>query len=434
MINLKNKIRIAFLPMITAAVLLASCNKDVKQFDIPAPAAQTGISLDSTLRATANDSLYYLLIKKASLGPTNYINLLKATTVTNQYTVFVPDNNAMKLFTNAISGGLVPLAAPDAVFAGFINSANIPVASAVGIVSYNIVPQVYDTASISSDFPNMQVGTLIQLAPTTAPFITATTFPSKRPGILRVNNIPMTSPLNVRAYNGIIHHVATVVGPPQRVIWERLNTDNDLTIFKAAIARADSGTAAPGTIVGALQTGPANLTVFAPTNLAMKQFISAATGGLIPVAAPDANFIGFLGSNLITTQLVKGIVVYHLFDDRSGTLSPVVVRKRPGRVFTPNLLTGPNSYFTVLNSADSVGVSFPPVIITATFTGAFVSAATIKGNANPTPSNLLINVTYTPDISPTYGTTPVNVNYAGTNDQQYVNGVLHKIDQVLRPL
>ncbi len=433
MINLKNKIRIAFLPIVMAAIFLASCNKDVKQFDIPATVAQSGISLDSTLRTNPNDSLYYLLIKKASLGPTNFVNLLRATTVTNQYTLFVPDNNGMKLFVNAISGGLVPLAAPDAVFAGFIN-ANIPVAAAVGIVSYNIVPQVYDTASISSDFPNMQVGTLIQLAPTTAPFITATTFPSKRPGILRVNNIPMTSPLNVRAFNGIIHHVATVVGPPQRLIFERLNTDMDLTIFRAAIARADSGTAAPGTITTALLTGPANLTVFAPTNLAMKQFISAATGGLLPVGAPDANFIGFLSSNLITTQLVKGIVVYHLFDDRSATLSPLVVRKRPGRVFTPNLPTTPTSYFTVLNSVDSIGVAYKPVTISATFTGAFVSAATIKGDANATASNFLINATYTPDNSPSYGATPVIVAYPGNNDQHYVNGVLHKIDQVLRPL
>ncbi len=431
--TIKNNIKAIVLPALLAGIIFASCNKDVRQFGLPAVTVQSGISLDSLLRATPNDSLYYRMIVRASAGPINFVNLLKAVNVTNQYTLFVPDNNGMKIFINAASGGLVPLAAPDAVFSGFIQTA-LPVAAAAGIVGYNTIPQRYDTAAISPLFPNMQVGTLIQIAPTTAPFVTLTSYPSKRGSQLWVNNMPMIAPLNVPAYNGIVQHVFTVVSPPQRLLWERLNTDADLTIFKAAILRADSGTVAPGALVTAFLTGPANFNVFAPTNAAMKAFISAATGGAIPVAAPDAVFIGFLGSNNITTRLVKGIVVYHFFDDRNGTLSPAVLNKRPGRVYSVNFPPpGLASYPTLLNSADSIGVTYPPVTLAATFTGPAVSAATVKGAANTTASNLLINST--PDNTPSYGATPPAspVVYTGTSDQNYVNGVLHKIDQVLRP-
>ena len=430
--TIKNNIKAIVLPALLAGIIFTSCNKDVRQFGLPAVTAQSGISLDSLLRATPNDSLYYRMVVKASTGPINYVNLLKAVNVTNQYTLFVPDNNGMKIFINAASGGVVPLAAPDAVFSGFITNF-LPLSAAAGIVGYNTIPQRYDTAAISPLFPNMQVGTLIQIAPTTAPFVTLTSYPSKRGSQLWVNNIPMIAPLNVPAYNGIVQHVFTVVSPPQRLLWERLNTDADLTIFKAAILRADSGTAAPGALVTAFLTGPANFNVFAPTNAAMKAFLSAATGGAIPVAAPDAVFIGFLGSNSITTRLVKGIVVYHFFDDRNTTLSPAVLNKRPGRAYTVNFPPTPTAYPTLLSSADSIGVTFKPVTLAATFTGPAVSAATVKGDVNPTASNLLINST--PDNTPSYGATPpaLPVVYIGTSDQNYVNGVLHKIDQVLRP-
>jgi hypothetical protein len=102
----------------------------------------------------------------------------------------------------------------------------------------------------------------------------------------------------------------------------------------------------------------------------------------------------------LTAQTVKGIVVYHILGSRA---------------FTVNFPTTPTSVPTLLNSAVP---AHPGVSITATFTGLSVSAATVKGAANPTASNLLINPTPAP---------------AGTSDQHYLNGVLHKIDQVLRP-
>lgn len=424
----KNKIKIALGITLASGLLFTACNKDVQQFATPTTPANLGISLDSAIKSNPNDSLYYRMILRANGSGVNFVNILRNVSVSNQYTVFVADNAAMRAFLTAATGGAIPTGSPDAVYSGFLSSA-FPIASAAGIVSYNIIPQRYDTSAIPNIFPNLQVGTSIQLAPTTAPFITATTYLSKRPSILRVNNIPFTTPMNVSYSNGIIHHVASIATPPQRLIWERLNTDDDLTIFKAAIMRADSGTT--GTIVNALLTGPANFTVLAPNNLAMKQFISAATGGALPVGAPDANFIGFLGSNSIPTVLVRGIVVYHLFDDRSNTASSIVSVKRPGRIFTPNLPSSSTNCPTLLSSADSIGRTFPTVGFAATFTGAFVSAATVKGAGNATASNFIINPT--PDNSGSYGTMPVTVPYVGKSDQHYVNGILHVIDQVLRP-
>lgn len=421
--KLINKYMKGLLPIVAAAMLFASCNKDVQQFPTPVVATIGSITLDSILKTTSNDSLYYLLVKKASLGPTNFVNLFKSTTLTNQYTLFVPDNNGMKSFINAISGGLVPLAAPNAVFAAFIN-ANIPLASAVGLVSYNTIPQRYDTASIPNVFPNFPVGTSIFPA-AAVPFLTFRTFPSKRPGILRVNTLPMTTPLNVFALNGIIHHVASMIAPPNPTfLWNRIDTDvapsTGLTYLRAAIIRADSasnagGTARPGALEAALTNAAANLTVFAPTDAVFQGTLTALiTQGLIAQNVPPATAAAqaaFLASTpavfsnpllfgTLSATTVRGLLVYHLFSNTA---------------FTVNFPTTPTKYPTLLNTAIP---THPGVELTATFTGPFVSAATIKGLGNATPANIIINGAAAPN---------------GTSDQFYINGVLHKITQLLRP-
>jgi phage tail sheath gpL-like len=102
----------------------------------------------------------------------------------------------------------------------------------------------------------------------------------------------------------------------------------------------------------------------------------------------------------LTAQVVKGLVVYHIL----GT-----------RAFSVNLPATATSVPTLLNSAIA---AHPGVSVTATFTGPFVTGATVKGLGNPTASTILINPTPAP---------------GGTSDQHYLNGVLHKINQVLRP-
>ncbi len=85
------------------------------------------------------------------------------------------------------------------------------------------------------------------------------------------------------------------------------------------------------------------------------------------------------------------------------------------RAFLNNFPTTATAYPTLLNSAVP---THPGVTLTGTFTGPTISAATIKGIANATAANILVNPTPEPN---------------GTSDQFFVNGTIHKINQVLLP-
>ncbi len=390
------RIKIHFLPAIAAMMfILSSCNKDLEQFATPVVVAPAGLALGETIATIADDSLYYRMIVRSGM-------LATINNKSNNFTMFVPNNAAMRQFVTAASGGAIPPGTPDAIVSGFIAN-TLPVASAAGIVNYNMIAQKITTASIPNTFPNWFYPT--NLNPTTGtpgfnPLVRLLTFPSTRNGNW-INNIPLTA-VNLAAANGVIHTAAALPAPPQKVLYQRIAADADMTIFNAAVSRADSGVAptTSASLIWVFSNFGPNVTVFVPTNLAMKQLISALTLGAIPVAAPDANFIAFLGSPLVSTQTVKGIVVYHMLGNRA---------------FLNNFPTTATSYPTLLNSAVP---THPGVSLTCTFTGPFVSAATVKGIANATASNILINPTPEPN---------------GTSDQFFVNGTIHKIDQVLRP-
>ena len=205
--------------------------------------------------------------------------------------------------------------------------------------------------------------------------------------------------------------------PPQRVLAQRIFADADMTYLAAAIQRADSGVAptTSASLIWVLSNFGPNITVFAPTNLAFQQLLTAQiTLALIAQGVPPATaaviaaglastpgvFTNPLLANVLTPTTVKGLVVYHLLGSRA---------------FLNNFPTTATSYPTLLNSAVP---THPGVSLTCTFTGPFVTAATVKGIANATASNIAINPTPDPN---------------GTSDQFYVNGTIHKIDQVLRP-
>ena len=237
------------------------------------------------------------------------------------------------------------------------------------------------------------------------------------------------------AANGVLHKTAAVLLPPSQYLWERINADANLTYLKAAIQRADSAAAPATSLVAALSNPAANLTVFAPTNAAMQAFLigsitqalvargfpavaaQAAATALVstygttiltnPASIPDAPIfpagtgIGVALASALTPTNVQGIVVYHLFGSRAFTVN------------FPTTQTG--GYKTLLNSAIPI---HPGVRLQATFGPTGVTAATVQGIANPTASNLQINPLPAPN---------------GTSDQHYINGVLHVIDQALRP-
>ena len=417
MISISNKIKNLALLLVCAMAVLSSCNKDVEQFiEPPVPGVSSNKALGDTLgtSARADDSLYYRLIVKAGLLST--LNN-KATT----YTLFVPTNAAMRSFINAISGGAVPIGAPDAVFSGFI-TANIPAATAASIVMYNAVPQAVNFTTIPGTFPNFQYPSILNPAPQLSALLRLTTFPSNR-NANYVNNVPVIS-AGVNAANGTIYEVAALVVPPSAYLWNRIEADLELSYFEAAILRADADPSAPGVLQAALLNIGANLTVFAPVDAAVQPVLFGAlyqgilplviqqlvAGGMTPadaainappVASAQATGLASTpaGFNSLPIQTVKGIVVYHILAQRA---------------FSNNFPTTPTSFPTLLNGAipTHAGVS-----LVSTFTGPVVTGATVKGAVNATASNITIN----PFPN-------------GTSDQHYLNGVIHKIDQVLIPI
>ena len=328
----------------------------------------------------------------------------------NTYTLFVPNNNAMKVFINAISGGLVPLTAPDAVFSAFI-TANIPVATAAAIVMYNTVPQSINFGTLTGAFPNFQYPSILNPAPQVSALLRLTTFPSNRNGNF-VNNVPVISTAK-NAANGSFYEVAALVAPPQQFLWDRINTDADLTYFKAAIERADADPFFTRyhkfikqywrklyCICSYQRCYPASaFWCYLQGLLAMGVDQATAFAQATALASTPAGF------NVLPTQTVLGLVLYHILfaDPKTGS-----------RAFTNNFPTTLTNYTTLLNMGVPV---HPGVGLQATFLTAppFVTA-TVKGAVNATASNIVIN----PFPN-------------GSSDQHYINGVLHKIDQVLLP-
>lgn len=410
--------------LFTAVALLGltACNKEVEEI-LPAPVAPVisgARAIGDTVRMNAQDSLFYKLIVRG-----NMLTLLNDKTKT--FTLFSPNNAAIRQFVSGASGGLIPPSgAPESAYVNFIN-ATLPVNSAASVVQYHILPQKVMAADIPTVFPNLPYPTLLNPNPAASPFLRLDGYISRRTNGAWFNNVPVIAADRV-AGNGVVHSIAAVAVPPSTLLWDRINTDANLTYLKAAIQRADSGAAATASlqyVLGTQAIAPGlNLTLFAPTDDAMKAFITGAIAqaliaqGVPPataLASAEALVTGYgtllltnpysipvYGPQLaavLTPTTAKGIVVYHLLFGQ--------------RTFTPNIPVAPLTLPTFLNSGIP---THPGVTISATFTGPVVTAATVKGIANTTASNLVIN--------------PLP---NGSSDQHYVNGVMHKIDQVLRP-
>lgn len=400
-----NNIKISLLLLIVTMAILISCNKKLEQ--IPAPPT-TPVGTTPTLATLLDDPNFSIM--KAAVTKASLLTTLQSTSL--RFTLFAPDDAAF------IASGIPDVATINA----------LPTATVTSLVSYHIAPQVITTSNIPGTFPNFQYPTILNPAPTLSALLRLTIFPSTRNGNW-VNNIPLVA-VNASAVNGVLHKPARVVSPPQRALWERINTDAGLTYLKAAIIRADSGVATASTLQAALGNIGANLTVMAPTDAAFQATLTAViTQALIAQGVPPATAAAqaaVLASSpavfqnpalygSLSAQTVKGIVVYHLLGSRA---------------FSNNLPTTLTNYPTLLNSAVP---SHPGVGLMVTFSSGIVSAASVKGLMNASAANVLINPT--PDSSPSYGTTPpiTPVTYTGTSDQHYTNGVLHKIDQVLLP-
>ena len=373
-----NRIKISLLLAVSAMMILSSCNKSVDTIPYtPLPVQATTPTL-ATLLDDPTFSIFKAAVVKAGLLPTLSVPTLR-------FTMFIPNDAAMT--ASGLSLAVINF---------------LPVTSIIPLVSYMIIPQSIPSGSIPTFFPNFAYPSIYNPVPAASALLRLTTSPTNRNGYW-LNNIPIVQ-LDIPAVNGVAHRIALVAAPPSRFLWDRVFNDPDLTILKAAIQRADSGqnTALTSSLQGALSSFGANLTLFAPSNQAFKNVISVLTGGAIPNNAPDAFFIGFLGSSSISTQTVKGIVVYHILG--------------MGRAFLNNFPTTATAYPTLLNGGIP---AHPGVTLKVTFTGpANITSATVKGVVNGTASNIALNPTPDPN---------------GTSDQHFINGTLHKIDQVLLP-
>ncbi|RYF86676.1 MAG: fasciclin domain-containing protein [Chitinophagaceae bacterium] len=416
-----NKFIPASLMVAGAFAFMTSCNKDVEgptPITTPEP---SGRSLSEIINADASLTILKAAIARA--GATSLSSTMLADR-TGVYTIFAPTDAAFQQAFAVL--GIPPAAGVNALRPGQIDT----------ILRYHIVGQKVTSSMFPTTFPNLQLPSEMTLqAPsaTLPPGLRNSVFVGKNGNNSFVNNVPVIQADTVAA-NGVLHKIAAVLLPPSQFLWDRINTDPNLTYLKAAIQRADSGTAAAATLAAALQNPGANLTVFAPTDAAMRAFLTggitqalvgrglplvnaqAAATALVstygttlitnPASIPDAPIfpagtgIGVALATAFSPTTVKGIVVYHLLGSRA---------------FTVNLPGTATAVKTLLNSAIP---AHPGVTVQATVTAAGASSATVKGLTNATASNILINPLPAP---------------AGTSDQLYINGVLHVIDQALLP-
>lgn len=414
---------------LTAAILIgsmiSSCNKDLPVAEPITPTPPGGSSIMETL----NDPSYSFLkaaVTRASTvtSATGNLSTLLADK-SKVFTFFAPDDNAFKASLTALG---LPA---DIGSINFFRPGQLDT-----IIKYHLIGgQKYTSAVINPTAPNLNLylqSSFVLQAPSTTlpPGYRMPIFAGKQGPVVFANNIPVIQP-DIAVANGVIHKVAFALLPPSQVLWQRIAADPDLTYLLAAVQRGDEGDPAK-TLESALKNAAANLTVFAPTNLAFQQLLTGQiTLALIPIitqqliaggmdaataaatapglaqaqatalASTPGVFTNPALASVFTPTTVKGLVVYHILGNRA---------------FSVNLPTTAANFPTLLNGAIA---AHPGVGLQATFGGPLgVSAATVKGAANPSASNILINPTPAP---------------GGTSDQFYINGVIHKIDQVLRP-
>lgn len=387
-----------------AVSLLVSCNKELPQAKPIEQPAPTG----STLTALLDDPELTILkaaVAKAAPAASSGQQPLSALFSDNTavYTLFAPTDAAFKVAFPGITAAAIAL---PQFRPGLLDT----------LIRYHLVGgQKLTSAMIPTTFPNIQLPTALVLAPPSAtlpPGLRMSIFPSKRGNLLWANNIPITQ-ADIAASNGVVHKVAVVVAPPSTFLWNRIEDDAELSYLEAAIKRADEGVAEASTLQAALKNPAASLTVFAPTDAAFRTILTALiTQGLMAQGMPQATaattatalaaspsvFTNPSVAAVLTQDMVKGILVYHILGKRA---------------FSVNIPTAATPVPTLLNT---VVAAHPGVTIQATFGATGVTAAQVKGTANTSASNVLI------DPRPN-----------GTSDQHYINGVIHKIDQVLRP-
>ncbi|WP_460765148.1 fasciclin domain-containing protein [Niabella terrae] len=427
--------------------LLIACNKELPQ---PVPLTPAPTEGTETILEKLNADEFSILkaaVEKASgfASSTGKLSDILGNPE-GEITFFAPDNTAI-LTSFALLGLPADPSTLNLFSAGRLDT----------LLKYHIIGgQTLTSAKITETFPNLYLQSSLVLAPPSAelpPGLRMPIFLDREGSFSFVNNVPVTGP-DMMASNGVMHKTAIALLPPEMVLWQRIATDNSYSYFRAAVLKADEGDEAK-TLQNALSNPAANLTVFAPTNAAFQALltaqiaqgvrplvqqqymatylvpaIKAANPGIsdedaltqataLAATEPHATNItngaieqaGLLAStpdvfsnpmlaSVLTPTVVKGLVVYHILGKKAYT-----VNIPAAGVSTPTLLNTGAGYET-----------HPGLALKAVFGATGVTAATVKGVGNATAANIQISA-------------PPST----TQDVNHINGVIHRIDQVLLP-
>ena len=405
----------AFL-VISVAAFFAACNKPLPDA-VPIIYPDTNSSDQTIGDKISADTTYSIFLAAATR--VGMINNLKDPG--KVYTAFIPNNAAFRLSgipANEVIGML-------------------PITTVGAIVQYALIPgHQYTSADIPGTFPNIQLPTALTIGalPGTPLPLQMTIFPSKGANGFWVNNVPVVAP-DMKFKNGVIHNVAFIVSPPAKVLKDAIYSDPNLQYFKAAIARADSGTTGLGSFDYLLGYPVTNMTVLVPNDDAFKQLIYGSIYSyLLPIygdAIADAQAKAFSSTpavfqdstlfKVLTARKVRGILAYHFLATKvKKTIEgkEVEVWEPNIRAFSNNFETTPTFHNTLVNSADTLTFIHPGIIAQATFTGPFVSSLKFTGLG-----------TFPPGGAPYSGAPAMTIS----KDNIAVNGVYYVIDKVLLP-
>jgi uncharacterized surface protein with fasciclin (FAS1) repeats len=357
--------------VVGAASFIASCNKELPDAIPNETTVPSGQSIADVINNGSNFTILKAALAKAAPATgTDYI--LLSTLLANKsnvYTFFAPTDDAFK------ASGIAS--------AAVVNSSAFTAGRLDSLLRYHLVGGLKVTsADIPSTFPfNRLVQSTLVIAQTTATFpgLKMPLFPGKNNGVFFANTTPVVE-ADMQVANGVIHKTAALVPPPSQLLAQIL-AGSDYSYFRAAIARGDEGQTGLNRFDSVMKTAPANITVFAPNNAAFQQFLTAK--GL---PASETSIA------LLPVATVRGIVAYHLVN---------------GRAFSVNMPTTPGFIPTLVNVS---APTHPGVRVATTFTTPFTADFTLSGVGN---GGVVANVL--------------------TKDANAINGVVHKIDQVLLP-
>jgi uncharacterized surface protein with fasciclin (FAS1) repeats len=398
-------------------LFFTSCNKPLPDA-VPISYPPANSSATTTIYGLINTDTSYSFFKAAAtkVGMLAQLN----DSVNSVFTVFLPNNNAFR------ASGIPSLA--------IVNS--LPVQTLGGIVGYSIIPGTQLLAAnipaSTAKVPNMQLPTSVKIGtlPGTPIDLKLTTFASTSATGFYDNNVPVVKP-DLKMKNGVIHLVAALVAPPAQLLKDAIYNNPNLSYFKAAIARADSGQTGLNRLDSLLGYAVTNMTVLVPDNAAVQAFLfgtiysGLVQQGMSPenaattatqLASSQAVFNNPAFFSSITAEMVRGLLVYHFLATNTGAgFQPNI------RVFSNNFSSTPAFYTTLINSVVPI---HPGIEAQATFTGPFVTGLQFTGLG-----------TFPPGGAP-YSGAAAKAEIVAPNpffDNIAVNGVFYVIDKVLLP-